>query len=186
MNEINLINNFKKFLERKYKKEIDDNRYVIVLEGSIGALKWRPDVSLIDIGSGKIKAIYEIKARNDDFSVKFAKIQLMKLLSTLDEPVDAFIALPKDNNANDFSLIKVKGKNIYKKTIDEFKLWSEVLALLTAIILGLSIFKVIILDNYFLVLYGIVIVLLLAPRVQEISFLSFTIRRLEHDLEREQ
>lgn len=182
MKEFDLIDNFIAFLKVKYKTEVNQNKYVIVREGSIGALRWRPDISLIDTGSGKIKAIYEIKAKTDDFAVKLAKIQLMKLLSTLDEPVEAFVAIPKNKNQKDFDLIKIEEKNRYIKAIDEFKRYSEVLALLTFIILVLDEAKVIILDNNFLMLWGIIIVLLLAPRVQEISFLGFTIKRLERDL----
>ena len=45
--------------------------------------------------------------------------------------------------------------------------------------------KVIVLDNNLIMLWGVIIVLLLAPRVQEIGFLGFTIKRLERDLKQE-
>ncbi len=185
MKESDLIDNFVAFLKAKYKTEINQNKYVIVREGSIGALRWRPDISLIDAGSGKIKAIYEIKAKTDDFAVKLAKIQLMRLLSTLDGPVEAFLAIPKNKNKRNFDLIKVEEKNRYTKAIDEFKCYSEVLALLTFIMLVLGEVKVIVLDNNLIMLWGVIIVLLLAPRVQEIGFLGFTIKRLERDLKQE-
>lgn len=165
------------FLKAKYKTEINQNKYVILRGRSIGTLRrWKPDISLIDARSGKIKAVYELKARTDDSSVKSAKSYLMEILSILDEPVEAFLAIPNNKNKRGFDLIKVE--NRYTKAIDEFKRYSEVLALLTFIMLVLGEVKVIVLDNNLIILWGVIIVLLLAPRVQEISFFGFTIKRL--------
>ena len=183
MKESELADKVVAFLKAKYKTEINQNKYEIVRE--VEWCRHKFDISLIDVESRKIKAIYELKARTDDSSVKMGKIEIMEILSIFDESIEAFLVIPNNKNKMGFDLIKVK-KNKYTKAIDEFKRYTEVLALLTFIMLVLSEVKVIVLDSNLIISGGVIIVLLLAPRVQEISFLGLTIKRLERDLKQEQ